>query len=212
MNKELWEKAINSEVVVNCNSKNECDNYLYMCNKKKVAVANEVRDNAWKEYGGNVCFNISHNDMYFGSFQYFKDAGCEIITYTELMEDKKTFTGPELAQLLRDKELKEGTKFKDEMNKNYIVHFIPSANSYTLYCDYTSDELVRAVTLINRTFTLIEEPKLYFLNHAVKSNKHIKLKDWDNFHDIEQALVHLSKLSKETIQEAFTMKVWEVEE
>lgn len=205
MNNKLWLKAVNGEVVINCNSKKECDDYLYMCNKKKVTIANEVRDNAWENYKNNVCFRISHNDMYFGSLQYFEKSNSEIVTYTELM--KETFTGSELAQLLRDKKFKEGTKFCDEYGTIYSV-----VSLLTGFDIRHNGSPVNSYIIINGTFTLIEEPKFYFLNQAIKSNKQIKLKDWENYHDIEQALIHLSRLSKETIQEALTMQVWEVEE
>jgi hypothetical protein len=215
MNKKLWEKAINSEVVVNCNSKKECDDYLYMCNKKKVTVANEVRDNAWETYGENVCFNISHNDMYFGSLQYFNSSNHKIITYTELMGDKKTFTGPELAQMMIDGKTKAGMKFISEIGLEYkIVDYDTKHRDGIVQVLYRDKENKIATNgeLIYRTFTIIEEPKLYYFNQVRNSGKRIRIKGWDNFYTLQEMLRILADYNCVGINQAFNKKIWEVEE
>lgn len=89
MNKELWEKVVNSEVVVNCKSKNACDDFLYFCNRKRVTVGNDARDDAWERYGDTVCFRISHNDMTFADLHCYTERDYEVITYKELIEGSR---------------------------------------------------------------------------------------------------------------------------
>lgn len=210
MNKKLWDEFLESKVAINCKRVDEAEEFMKLCDKNNIKWSsgeNATEDTNWEEYKEKTCYTNKFCDctgLGYARIKFCKNEGLQIVAYQELMEDKKAFTGPELAQAILDGEFKAGVKFKSDAGFEYKI--CPYGTHLDLYD--TNDKMVSSGVIIWRTFTLIEEPKFYFLNQAIKSNKQIKLKDWENYHDIEQALSHLSRLSKETIQEALTMQVW----
>lgn len=212
MNNKLWNEFLNGEAVINCETKNEAKQFIKLCknNKFKEWSFNELLDNTLMWDSSVTCYRNDNGKINFGDIVTYKDDmwGIEkIVTYTELMKDKKTFTGPELAQAILDGKFKEGTKFSDEYGTIYSV--APLLNGFDIRHNGSP---VNSYTIINSTFTLIEEPKLIFLNQAAKEDKKIKLKIWNDYYFIDKAVDYLRCYDKQIIKQALTKPVWEVEE
>ncbi|MCR3759195.1 hypothetical protein KYB31_09355 [Clostridium felsineum] len=215
MNKDLWEKFKNGEkIAINCVTEDEANEFLKLCEKNNMNWLCGDYATA-KNYWGNckemTCYvNKFAKDIgiQYSSKTFYGIEGYKIVTYTELMANKKTFTGPELAQAILDGKFKEGTKFKGDIGFEYKLCMYNSS-----LCLYRDGEMTLNGALIYRTFTLIEEPKLYYFNQVRKMDKKIKIKGWDDFLSLTEALRKLANYYPDgTINEAFNKKVWEVEE
>lgn len=218
MNNKLWNEFIEGKAVVNCKTKDEAEKFLKICEGKNIRWVGEglaTDHNNWDTYKESTCYINSHKDfrgIQFSPRKFYEDNNSKIVTYTELMEEKNTFTGPELAQAILDGKFKKGVKFKDNEGIEVKIEAYRNTNQLTI-CESLNPQLqIPIFSLINRTFTLIEEPKLYYFNQAKTSEKKIKLKGWDKFYTLQEALKILSDYDSVVINEAFNKKVWEVEE
>lgn len=221
MNKELWEQFKNGErIAINCKTKKEADEFTKLCEKNNIGghlKNGSIGDNYWNMFKESTCYTNGfdgRNGIGYGSINFHSKKGYKIVTYTELMEDKKTFTGPELAQLLLDKKISEGTKFKDENGFIWAVRKIDGKLGLCEVNHLDHISLYTSFFLINCTFTLIKEPKIWlmYLSQAARENKKIKLKGWKDYYSTDKVLDYLRCEDKETIKEALTKKVWEVEQ
>lgn len=220
MNKELWNEFLDGEkIAINCRTEKEAEEFLRMCDKEGFTwcgggnLLSHV--NWWNAYKERTYLGGEDKEIQYGTKLCFEADGYKTLSYSELMgetkkEDKKTFTGPELAQAILDEKFKEGTKFKSECGRIYTVKMFEE-RSLGLYYSY-ENVWATSLEIINRTFTLIEEPKLYYFNQVRNTGKKIKYKDWDNFYTLQKTLKMLSEGASELINEAFNKKVWEVEE
>ena len=221
MNNELWNEFKNKKAVINCKTKSEAKKFLTFCKSKgyKWFKGSDLIDNFtwgyefktcyWVVSGSDLTMDIAKSNIYKVVTHAEK-----IITYAELMEDnrkdKKTFTGLELAQAILNEQFKADTKFITADKREYSV-WKNSEGKFNLFPfpinkQYTTDFMILAYD----TFTLIEEPKRYFLNQV--TDKKIKLKDWATYHFMKEAILNLGLEKKEIIQNALTKPVWEVEQ
>lgn len=217
MNKKLWNEFLNGKAVINCATENEAAKFMKLCKENNIKWSNGdetiTRYSEWEDYKEQTCYSNNFDSsvgLGYGNTEFWQKEKLKIVTYTELMEDKKTFTGPELAQMIRDKKYKEGTKFKDRCDIDCEIKKYVGGELGIYYP--ASGNWISSISMINGTFTLIEEPKLIFLNQAVKEGKRIKLKDWDCYYVINEVLDWLRWKDIKTIQNALTKKVWEIEE
>lgn len=213
MNQKLWKEFLNRKVAIDYNPI-EVGEILKLCAKEKLTWPSGVPINPDDVSTQHVYYFIRFISPklvldYTSNREFLVEKGYKFAKYQEFnITDKKTFTGPELAQLLKDKKIKKGAILEDENCFTYTVG---------TYCDifelYGEDKRwITSNDLIYRTFTLIEEPKLIFLNQAAKEGKKIKLKDWRDYQPIEKIINYLNQQNKETIQNALTKPIWEVEE
>lgn len=124
----------------------------------------------------------------------------------------KTFTGPELAQALRDKQLEEGTILKNMISCKFIIGKCGEELSIYRYIGGEKREEILAVSLVCNTFTIVEEPTLYYFNQVRKWNKKVRIDRTAAFRTIPEMLRMLGNSSMEVINVAFTKRIWEIEE
>lgn len=129
------------------------------------------------------------------------------------MDNEKTFEGWELAKAIKEGKFKEDTKFQNETGiVSTVKEYEGELGLWGSYDEKGNQCWDTNLALINRTFTLITEPKLYYFNQVRKTNKKIRIKGWNKFVNLQGALDTLSTYNDKVINEAFTKKVWEVEE
>jgi|GEM_PF-3221855 len=216
MNKKLWEQFKNGEkIAINCRTEEEAEEFMELCEKHDIkwnSGGNATEDTNWGDRREKTCYTNKFDDctgLGYAGIKLCKNEGLQIITCTELMGDKKTFTGPELAQAILDGKFKEGTKFKDENNNEYVLALTKVTDEYALMCNYTDFKYATAGALINRTFTLIEEPKEFkFFNQVRNSGKKIKIKSWSEFYDLPEALKIISSYDCNVINDVLNKKLW----
>lgn len=218
LNQELWNKFLNGEVVVNCQTENESEEFLKYCNKQKMKWCNN--DNLLEDlnytYHKNICYK-SENKYHISMYNY--DNTLKVITYQQLinltnknhtLEEKKEYTIQEVF------DFPNGTEFKCGDTET-IVKIIKDDESKFLIIKDNNNPCPLTDLWLKKKFKLIE--KHYFNLEGAMSisgleGLNLKHKDWDNFiptQDIMSNIVFLIKDNKLEIED-LNKKVWEVEE
>lgn len=86
----------NNNLVVNCKTKKEVDEFLMLCEKNNIFVKKSLKKWAWKEYGEDVCFRFDNyiGELFYGNIEFYSgrycyEQLCEIVDYSpKLFFDK----------------------------------------------------------------------------------------------------------------------------
>lgn len=215
MNKKLLNEFLNGDIVIKCKSKEQKE-FLKLVKSKNISWddVSQITDSDIKNWliKEDVIFKCNKR-KYLSYGWTFIFQGDKVITYSELMEDKNIFEGWQLAKAIKEGKIKEGTKLKDNEGIEVRTEVYRGTKQLTI-CDSLNPQLqIPIFLLINRTFTLVAEPKEYVtFDEARCSKKKIKHKVWKNFYTLSDALKHLSCFCDEYINKMLSERAWEVAE
>ena len=91
MKKEFnWEEFKNKKMVVNCKNEEEVNNFFKECELNKIKVRSDVKEFSYKTYNSDVCYKYGDdNVLYYANRNFYSNYGCDIISWTDYMDDKQ---------------------------------------------------------------------------------------------------------------------------
>ena len=202
---ELWDKFMNKELVVNCQTEEEAKSFMAYCQIKGLTWVlgdKPTQHTYWNNFKKNIFYT---SKIAFDSIKNItKDDGYEVATYSEMFGEGKEMEKEKIGLA----EIMLGLKYK------YSLKFVRLSDGLVITADEEGNlvwESGHKKLSFNDEFRKVQEPVPFM--EAANSNKRIRPNDEDSDYDfINDWVVHIfPAMTTETYLELINGK-WFVED